>query len=63
MFLRGHRKNGGMKWVKVISNVSIGRSNRPEVFFGEGVLKKCGEFTGEHPCRSVISPKLLNQLY
>ena len=24
-----------------------------------GVLKKCSKFTGEHPCRSVISIKLL----
>ena len=35
------------------------RSSRPEVFLKEGVLKKCSKFTGEHPCRSVISIKLL----
>ena len=35
------------------------RSNRPEVFLGTGVLKICSKFTGEHPCRSVISTKLL----
>ena len=35
------------------------RSSRPEVFFGEGVLKICSKFTGEHPCRSVISIRLL----
>ena len=28
-------------------------------FLGKGVLKKCSKFTGEHPCRSVISIKLL----
>ena len=35
------------------------RSNSLEVFLGKGVLKICSKFTGEHPCRSVISIKLL----
>ena len=35
------------------------RSSRPEVFLVKGVLKICNKFTGEHPCRSVISIKLL----
>ena len=35
------------------------RSSRPEVFLRKGVLKICKKFTGEHPCRSVISIKLL----
>ena len=35
------------------------RSSHPEVFLGKGVLKICGKFTGEHPCRIVISIKLL----
>ena len=34
------------------------RSSPPEVFSGKGVLKICSKFTGEHPCRSVISIKL-----
>ena len=34
------------------------RSIRPEVFLGKSVLKICSKFTGEHPCRSVISIKL-----
>ena len=34
------------------------RSSPPEVFLGKGVLKICSKFTGEHPCRSVISIKL-----
>ena len=34
------------------------RSSHPEVFLGKGVLKICSKFTGEHPCRSVISIKL-----
>ena len=38
---------------------SNSRSSRPEVFLGKGVLEKCSKFTGEHPCRSAISIKLL----
>ena len=34
------------------------RSSRPEVFLLKGVLKICSNFTGEHPCRSLISIKL-----
>ena len=34
------------------------RSSRPEVFLVKGVLKICSKFTGEHPCRNVISRKL-----
>ena len=38
---------------------NIYRSSRPEVFLRKGVLKICSTFAGEHPCRSVISIKLL----
>ena len=41
------------------SGVSTSRSSRSEVFLGKGVLKICNKFTGEHPCRSMISIKLL----
>ena len=34
-------------------------SSQPEVFLEKAVLKICSKFTGEHPCRSVISIKLL----
>ena len=34
-------------------------SSAPEVFLGKGVLKIYSKFTVEHPCRSVISIKLL----
>ena len=34
------------------------RSSRPEVFLVKRTLKICNKFTGEHPCRSVISIKL-----
>ena len=33
-------------------------SSHPEVFLEKGVLEICSKFTGEHPCRSVISKKL-----
>ena len=29
------------------------------MFLGEGVLKTCSKFTGEHPCRSAISIKFI----
>ena len=35
------------------------RSSLTEVFLGKGVLKICSNFTGEHPCQSVILIKLL----
>ena len=38
-------------------SVLVKRSH-PEVFLGKGVLKICSKFTGEHPCRNVISIKL-----
>ena len=39
-------------------NVTSNRSSHPEVLLRKGVLKICTKFTGEHPCRSVISIKL-----
>ena len=45
---------------KVVDSFSVMfRSSRPEVFIRKGVLKIYRKFTGEHPCRSVISIKLL----
>ena len=38
------------------------RSSGPEVFLGKGVLKICSKFTGDHPCESAISIKLLHIL-
>ena len=35
------------------------RSSRSEMFLVKSVLKKCSKVTGEHPCQSVISIKLL----
>ena len=40
-------------------NLTPHSSSRPEVFLVKGVLKICGNFTEEHPCRSVISIELL----
>ena len=34
------------------------RSSRPEVFLRKGGLKICCKFTGDQPCRGVISEKL-----
>ena len=39
--------------------MTIWRSSPPEVFLGKGILEICTKFTGEHPCRSAISVKLL----
>ena len=39
--------------------ISIFRSSYPEVFLGKVVLKMCFKFTGEHPCRGVISITVL----
>ena len=38
---------------------AIRRNSRSEAFLVKFVLKICNKFTGEHPCRSVISIKLL----
>ena len=35
------------------------RGSHPKVFLRKGALKICSKFTGEHPCRSAISVKLL----
>ena len=40
----------------------ISGSSHPEVFWEKGILKICSKFTGEHPCRSVISIKLQSNL-
>ena len=38
-----------------IETFSSPRSIPPEVYLGQGVLKICSKFTGEHPCQSVTS--------
>ena len=40
-------------------NVLKYRTSFLDVFVGKGVLRICSKFTGEHPCQSVISIKLL----
>ena len=42
----------------VFINFTLFRSSHPEVFSRKGVLEICSKFTGEYPCRSVISMKL-----
>ena len=39
------------------------RNSHPEVFLEKSVLKICSKFTGEHPCRSLISIKLLKNIF
>ena len=46
-------------YVKIFSLVCSVRSIHPEVFFEKDVQKICSKFTGENPCRGVISTKLL----
>ena len=43
----------------ISSLATMFRSSPPEVFIGKSVLKICRKFTGEHPCQSAISIKLL----
>ena len=38
----------------------LSRSSPPEVFLWKDVLEICSRFTGEHPCRRVISTKLIS---
>ena len=38
------------------------RSIPSDVFLGKSILKICSKFTGEHPCLSVISIKLLTEI-
>ena len=40
---------------ELISTISHFRSSISEVLLEKGVLYICSKFTGEHPCRSVIS--------
>ena len=69
---RGYR-NGTLAWnvlmattkfikdspkVWFIILLTFDRSSHPEVFLRKGVLKIWSKFSGEHPCRSVISIKL-----
>ena len=44
--------------VKITQIIIKYRSSRPEVFLRKGALKIYSKFSGEHPCRSVISIKL-----
>ena len=44
---------------KIFNFLCIYRNSRPEVFLREVALKICSKFTGEYPCRSEISIKLL----
>ena len=47
------------KSLKKLLNGSLDLTSSPEMFLGKDVLKICSKFTGEHPCRSMVSIKLL----
>ena len=51
-----------LTWEGQLKNIEnklfTGRSSPPGLFLRKGVLKICSIFTGEHPCRNVISIKL-----
>ena len=47
------------KMKPVIGQISLSRKSPWKVFLGKGVLKISNKFTREHPCRSVVSIKLL----
>ena len=42
---------------KIINTVSFLRSNRPKVFFKQGVLRKLAKFLGKHRCQSLFFNK------
>ena len=44
-------KNCFTEWVLDWLHDTIFKSSLPMVFLGKGVLKICGKFTGEYPCR------------
>ena len=44
------------------SKINQCQSSHLEVFLGEGVLKICSKFTGEHPCRSVYHRSVTHTL-
>ena len=45
-------------WCSILMSRVL-RNSHLQVFLGKGILKICSKFTGEHPCRTVISRKLL----
>ena len=55
-----HNKNFYNKFIIAFSKTTllINRSITLDIFLDKSVLKICSKFTGEHPCRSVISIKL-----
>ena len=56
---RGHKDNFRSNPTCRLINPSKNRSIHSDVFLRKGVRKIWSKFTGEHPCRSAISIKLL----
>ena len=44
---------------KTKKTAKLGSSRAEVLFLGKEILKICSKFTGEYPCRSAISVKLL----
>ena len=61
-FLRRNRRLRFLKNLKK-HHLSFDRSSHSEVFLEKGILKICSKFTGEHPCRSVISIQLQSNFW
>ena len=61
LILGEYNGNSGLKWLRK-TRIQYLRSSHQEVFLGKGVLNICSKFIGEHPCRSMISIKLLSLL-
>ena len=47
------------QWRLIGYYIRLSEALSPEVFLIKGILKEYSKFAGEHPCRSVISIKLL----
>ena len=58
---KNHQRCNGKGNNRFTFSISI-RSNHPEMFLRKGAPTICNKFTGEHPCRSVISIKLQSNL-
>ena len=56
-FLKNNSYGVGL-CLEILLIKKIHRSSPSEVFLAKGILKIYSKFTGEHPCRSVISIKL-----
>ena len=57
---RFRRDNFKYLFVTWVTQLQFQKQPRPEMFLRKGVLKIFSKFTGEHPCKSAVSIKLLS---